>query len=330
MPPHEKANLLVVLNDNSMSISQNVGGLATYFSKIWSSRFYNSIREGGKKVLRSMPSAAAFVRKTEEHLKAMVAPGIVFEELGFNYIGPIDGHDMPLLVHTLRNLKSLNGPILLHTITQKGKGFAPAEKDPVGYHALNKIKPTPAASPVTQSKKIKYQQVFGDWLCDMAAEDPKLVGITPAMCEGSGMTDFAEQYPERFHDVAIAEQHAVTLAAGIACEGSKPVVAIYSTFLQRAYDQLIHDVALQNLDVLFGIDRAGLVGEDGASHAGSYDLSFLRCIPNMVVMTPSDENETRQLLFTGYQHCGSRCRTLPSRYGAGSANQKRNGCTANG
>ncbi|MCP5301950.1 MAG: 1-deoxy-D-xylulose-5-phosphate synthase [Pseudomonadales bacterium] len=322
---HKKADLLVVLNDNNMSISHNVGGLATYFSKIWSSRFYNSIREGGKKVLRSVPSAAAFVRKTEEHLKAMVAPGIVFEELGFNYIGPIDGHDLPLLVQTLRNLKSLNGPILLHTITSKGKGFAPAEKDPVGYHALNKIEPShqpPIAVASTSSLKAatpkpKYQQVFGDWLCDMAAKDKRLIAITPAMCEGSGMVNFARQYPDRFHDVAIAEQHAVTLAAGMACEGIKPVVAIYSTFLQRAYDQLVHDVALQNLDVLFGIDRAGLVGEDGASHAGSFDLSYLRCIPNMIVMTPSDENETRQLLYTGYIHSGPAAVRYPRGTGTG-------------
>jgi 1-deoxy-D-xylulose-5-phosphate synthase len=321
---HTDANLLVVLNDNNMSISHNVGGLATYFSKIWSSRFYNTIREGGKKVLRSVPSAATFVRKTEEHLKAMVAPGIVFEELGFNYIGPIDGHNLPLLVQTLNNLKTLPGPILLHTITQKGKGFAPAEADPVGYHALNKIEPknkpkvavSQPSAVVTPPKK-KYQQVFGDWLCDMAEKEPRLVGITPAMCEGSGMVEFAKRFPDRFHDVAIAEQHAVTLAAGLACEGIKPVVAIYSTFLQRAYDQLIHDVALQDLDVMFGIDRAGLVGEDGASHAGSFDLTYLRCIPNMVVMTPSDENETRQMLYTGFIHKGPSAVRYPRGTGPG-------------
>lgn len=326
---HTDANLLVVLNDNNMSISHNVGGLATYFSKIWSSRFYNSIREGGKKVLRSVPSAASFVRKTEEHLKAMVAPGIVFEELGFNYIGPIDGHNLPLLVQTLRNLKQLNGPILLHTITRKGKGFGPAEADPVGYHALNKIEPknkpqvAVAKSPAELTPpKVKYQQVFGDWLCDMAEKDARLVGITPAMCEGSGMVDFAKRFADRFHDVAIAEQHAVTLAAGLACEGIKPVVAIYSTFLQRAYDQLIHDVALQNLDVLFGIDRAGLVGEDGPTHAGSYDLTYLRCIPNMLVMTPSDENETRQLLYTGFIHQGPAAVRYPRGTGPGVAIEK--------
>lgn len=321
---HTDANLLVVLNDNNMSISHNVGGLATYFSKIWSSRFYNTIREGGKKVLRSVPTAATFVRKTEEHLKAMVAPGIVFEELGFNYIGPIDGHNLPLLVQTLNNLKTLPGPILLHTITQKGKGFAPAEADPVGYHALNKIEPknkpkvavTQSAATIAPPKK-KYQQVFGDWLCDMAEKEPRLVGITPAMCEGSGMVEFSKRFPERFHDVAIAEQHAVTLAAGLACEGIKPVVAIYSTFLQRAYDQLIHDVALQDLDVMFGIDRAGLVGEDGPSHAGSFDLTYLRCIPNMVVMTPSDENETRQMLYTGFIHKGPSAVRYPRGTGPG-------------
>lgn len=304
---HTDADLLVVLNDNNMSISHNVGGLATYFSKIWSSRFYNTIREGGKKVLKAVPAASAFVKKTEVHLKAMVAPGIVFEELGFNYIGPIDGHNLPLLIKTLGNLKSLSSPILLHTITQKGRGFGPAESDPVGYHALNKIESSitkdEQSKPTKQNKK-KYQQIFGDWLCDMAHEDLSLVAITPAMCEGSGMVDFSQRYPDRFYDVAIAEQHAVTLAAGLACEGIKPVVAIYSTFLQRAYDQLIHDVALQDLNVLFAIDRAGLVGEDGASHGGSFDITFLRCIPNLIIMTPSDENQTRQMLYTGFIHDG--------------------------
>ena len=323
---HTDANLLVVLNDNNMSISRNVGGLATYFSKVWSSRFYNSIREGGKKALKAIPSAAAFVRKTEEHLKAMVAPGIVFEELGFNYIGPIDGHDLPLLVQTLGNLRDLREPVLLHIITRKGQGFVPAEDDPIGYHALNKIEPeatlpdaiTPQAKPATP----KFQDVFGAWLVDMAERDENLVGITPAMCEGSGMKRFSERFPERFHDVAIAEQHAVTFAAGLACEGKKPVVAIYSTFLQRAYDQLIHDVALQNLDVLFALDRAGLDGEDGASHAGSFDISYLRCIPNMVVMTPADENETRQMLYTGYVHKGPAAVRYPRGCGDGQAIEK--------
>ena len=322
---HTDADLLVVLNDNNMSISHNVGGLATYFSKLWSSRFYNTIREGGKKVLKAVPAASAFVKKTEVHLKAMVAPGIVFEELGFNYIGPIDGHDLPLLIKTLGNLKSLSSPILLHTITQKGRGFGPAESDPVGYHALNKIESSMAkdeqSKPIKQNKK-KYQQIFGEWLCDMADEDLSLVAITPAMCEGSGMVEFSQRYPDRFYDVAIAEQHAVTLAAGLACEGIKPVVAIYSTFLQRAYDQLIHDVALQDLNVLFAIDRAGLVGEDGASHGGSFDITFLRCIPNLIIMTPSDENQTRQMLYTGFVHNGCAAVRYPRGVGPGAEIQK--------
>ena len=317
---HTDADLLVVLNDNNMSISHNVGGLATYFSKIWSSRFYNTIREGGKKVLKAVPAASAFVKKTEVHLKAMVAPGIVFEELGFNYIGPLDGHDLTLLIKTLGNLKSLSGPVLLHTITQKGKGFGPAESDPVGYHALNKIESNISKNKnsklKTQNKK-KYQQIFGEWLCDMADKDSSLVAITPAMCEGSGMVEFSQRYPDRFYDVAIAEQHAVTLAAGLACEQMKPVVAIYSTFLQRAYDQIIHDVALQDLDVLFAIDRAGLVGEDGASHGGSFDITFLRCIPNLILMTPSDENETRHMLYTGFVHNGCAVVRYPRGVGPG-------------
>tara|TARA_B110000444_G_scaffold258463_1_gene299475 strand:+ start:1680 stop:3581 length:1902 start_codon:yes stop_codon:yes gene_type:complete len=317
---HTDADLLVVLNDNNMSISHNVGGLATYFSKIWSSRFYNTIREGGKKVLKAVPAASAFVKKTEVHLKAMVAPGIVFEELGFNYIGPLDGHNLPLLIKTLGNLKSLSSPILLHIITQKGRGFGPAESDPVGYHALNKIESNitvkEKSKSIKQTKK-KYQQIFGDWLCDMANKDSSLVAVTPAMSEGSGMVEFSQRYPDRFYDVAIAEQHAVTLAAGLACEGIKPVVAIYSTFLQRAYDQLIHDVALQNLNVLFAIDRAGLVGEDGASHAGSFDITFLRCIPNLIIMTPSDENQTRQMLYTGFIHQGCVAVRYPRGVGPG-------------
>ena len=318
---HVDKNLLVVLNDNQMSISRNVGGLSTYFAKLWASKFYNQLRERGKKALRLLPHASAFVRRTEEYMKSMVSPATIFEELGFYYVGPLDGHDLPLMVETLDNLKQINGPVLLHIITHKGKGFAPAEDDPVGYHALNKIepKPTVASTPPVDAtvSRPKYQKVFGDWLCDMAAQDQRLVGITPAMCEGSGMNDFAERFPERFEDVAIAEQHAVTLAAGMACEGSKPVVAIYSTFLQRAYDQLIHDVALQDLDVLFALDRAGLVGEDGATHAGAYDISYLRCIPNMLVMTPSDENETRQLLYTGYLHQGPATVRYPRGTGPG-------------
>ncbi|MCP8899806.1 1-deoxy-D-xylulose-5-phosphate synthase [Gilvimarinus xylanilyticus] len=311
---HTDADMLVILNDNNMSISPNVGGLATYLSKIWGSKFYNSLREGSKQVLTKIPSAWEFAKRTEEHFKGFVSPGTLFEEMGFNYVGPIDGHDMSSLVRYLRNLRGVKGPKLLHIITQKGKGFEPAEQDPVGYHALNKLEPAPK-KPV--SNRPKYQDIFGRWLCDMAAVEPRLFGITPAMCEGSGMVEFARDYPERFYDVAIAEQHAVTLAAGLACEGQKPVVAIYSTFLQRAYDQLIHDVALQNLDVTFAIDRAGLVGEDGATHAGSFDITYLRCIPNMVIAAPSDENECRQLLYTCYQHQGPSAVRYPRGRGPG-------------
>ena len=323
---HVDKDLLVILNDNQMSISKNVGGLSTYFSKLWASRFYNQLRERGKKALSSLPHAKNFVRRTEEYMKSMVSPATIFEELGFYYIGPIDGHDLPLLVQTLTNLKAIKGPVMLHIITHKGKGFAPAENDPVGYHALNKIEPKQAvlvaADEPPKRAKPKYQKVFGDWLCDMAARDQRLIGITPAMCDGSGMNEFAEQFPDRYEDVAIAEQHAVTLAAGMACEGLKPVVAIYSTFLQRAYDQLIHDVAIQNLDVLFALDRAGLVGEDGATHAGAYDISYLRCIPNMLLMAPSDENETRQLLYTGYMHSGPAAVRYPRGTGPGATIQK--------
>ena len=323
---HVNKDLLVILNDNQMSISKNVGGLSTYFSKLWASRFYNQLRERGKKALSSLPHAKNFVRRTEEYMKSMVSPATIFEELGFYYIGPIDGHDLPLLVQTLNNLKAIKGPVMLHIITHKGKGFAPAENDPVGYHALNKIEPKQAvlvaADEPPKKAKPKYQKVFGDWLCDMAAEDQRLIGITPAMCDGSGMNEFAEQFPDRYEDVAIAEQHAVTLAAGMACEGLKPVVAIYSTFLQRAYDQLIHDVAIQNLDVLFALDRAGLVGEDGATHAGAYDISYLRCIPNMLLMAPSDENETRQLLYTGYMYSGPAAVRYPRGTGPGATIQK--------
>ena len=323
---HVDKDLLVILNDNQMSISKNVGGLSTYFSKLWASRFYNQLRERGKKALSSLPNAKNFVRRTEEYMKSMVSPATIFEELGFYYIGPIDGHDLPLLVQTLTNLKAIKGPVMLHIITHKGKGFAPAENDPVGYHALNKIEPKQAvlvaADEPPKQAKPKYQKVFGDWLCDMAAKDQRLIGITPAMCDGSGMNEFAERFPDRYEDVAIAEQHAVTLAAGMACEGLKPVVAIYSTFLQRAYDQLIHDVAIQNLDVLFALDRAGLVGEDGATHAGAYDISYLRCIPNMLLMAPSDENETRQLLYTGYMHSGPAAVRYPRGTGPGATIQK--------
>ena len=319
---HVDNDLLVVLNDNQMSISHNVGGLSTYFSKLWASKFYNQLRESGKKALKSMPQTASFIKLTEEYMKGIVSPATIFEELGFNYIGPIDGHDLPLLIQTLNNLKDIKGPVLMHTITHKGKGFAPAEDDPVGYHALTKIEPKPEINGSAKPKKPKYQQVFGDWLCDMAERDSKLIGITPAMCEGSGMVEFSERFPERFEDVAIAEQHAVTVAAGMACEGLKPVVAIYSTFLQRGYDQLIHDVALQDLDVLFALDRAGLVGEDGATHAGAYDLSYLRCIPNMLIMAPSDENETRQLLYTGYMLNGPAAVRYPRGTGPGAVIDK--------
>ncbi|MET1078952.1 MAG: 1-deoxy-D-xylulose-5-phosphate synthase [Pseudomonas sp.] len=300
------ANMLVVLNDNDMSISRNVGGLSNYLAKILSSRTYASMREGSKKVLSRLPGAWEIARKTEEHAKGMLVPGTLFEELGWNYIGPIDGHDLPTLITTLRNMRDLEGPQFLHVITTKGKGFAPAELDPIGYHAITKLEPLASASDLAnlpQAKKPsgpKYSSVFGQWLCDMAEADPRLAGITPAMKEGSDLVAFSERFPQRYFDVAIAEQHAVTLAAGMACEGAKPVVAIYSTFLQRAYDQLIHDVAVQHLDVLFAIDRAGLVGEDGPTHAGSFDLSYLRCIPGMLIMAPSDENELRRMLTTGY------------------------------
>ncbi|GAB5453657.1 MAG: 1-deoxy-D-xylulose-5-phosphate synthase [Halioglobus sp.] len=305
---HERPNMLVILNDNQMSIGHNTGGLATYFAKIWASKTYIAMRKGSKKVLEKIRPAWELAKRTEEHMKGMVAPGTLFEELGFHYIGPLDGHDLPGLVQTLENMKDLEGPQLLHIRTMKGKGFQPAENDPVGYHAINKIEPKPKEKPATptpvRATGPKYQAVFGQWLCDMADQDQRLVGITPAMCEGSGMVEFSKRHPERYYDVAIAEQHALTLAAGMACDGLKPVVAIYSTFLQRAYDQLIHDIALQNLDVTLGIDRAGLVGQDGPTHHGAFDLSYLRCIPNMVIGAPSDENACRQMLYTAYQHKG--------------------------
>lgn len=308
-------DMLVVLNDNDMSISRNVGGLSNYLAKILSSRTYSHMREGSKKVLSKIPQAWELARRTEEHAKGMLVPGTMFEELGWNYIGPIDGHDLPTLITTLKNMRKLKGPQFLHVITQKGRGFSPAEADPIGYHAITKLEPKPA--PAAGISKPKYSNVFGQWLCDMAAQDKRLVGITPAMKEGSDLIDFSERFPDRYFDVAIAEQHAVTLAAGMACEGMKPVVAIYSTFLQRAYDQLVHDVAVQNLDVLFAIDRAGLVGEDGPTHAGSFDLSFLRCLPNMVIMAPADENETRQMLSTGFHHAGPAAVRYPRGTGPG-------------
>ena len=314
---HVRPNMLVILNDNQMSIGHNTGGLATYFAKIWASPTYIALREGSKRILEHVRTAWDLAKKTEEQMKSLVAPGMLFEELGFNYVGPLDGHDLPQLVQTLEAMVDLKGPQLLHIRTVKGKGFSPAESDPVGYHAINKIE---AAAPAGEAKKPsppKYQDVFGAWLCDMADQDERLVGITPAMCEGSGMVRFSREYPDRYHDVAIAEQHAVTLAAGMACDGLRPVVAIYSTFLQRAYDQLIHDVALQNLDVTFGIDRGGLVGQDGATHHGVFDLSYLRCVPNMVVACPSNENECRQLLYTAYQYEGPAAVRYPRGAGTG-------------
>ncbi|WP_285351356.1 1-deoxy-D-xylulose-5-phosphate synthase [Pseudomonas sp. ME-P-057] len=298
--PEVNADMLVILNDNDMSISRNVGGLSNYLAKILSSRTYSSMREGSKKVLSRLPGAWEIARRTEEYAKGMLVPGTLFEELGWNYIGPIDGHDLPILIATLRNMRDLKGPQFLHVVTKKGKGFAPAEVDPIGYHAITKLDPLNAPVLPKKAGGPKYSGVFGQWLCDMAEADERVVGITPAMKEGSDLVAFSERFTDRYFDVAIAEQHAVTLAAGMACEGAKPVVAIYSTFLQRGYDQLIHDVAVQNLDVLFAIDRAGLVGEDGPTHAGSFDLSYLRCIPGMLIMTPSDENELRKMLTTGH------------------------------
>ena len=289
-------DLLVILNDNNMSISNNTGGISNYLAKIWSSKWYIQIREGGKSVLRMIPSAKRFAKKTETHIKGFLSPGALFEELGFQYIGPMDGHNLKDLVRTLKNINDLSGPVFLHLVTQKGKGFIPAEKDPIKFHALSKIE-------TSKSKNIgpKYQEVFGEWLCEKAESgDTNLVAITPAMSEGSGMTEFAQRFPNQFFDVAIAEQHSMTFAAGLACEGKKPVLAIYSTFLQRAYDQLIHDVAIQNLDVLLAIDRAGFVGEDGATHAGIFDLTYLRCIPNLTIMVPANENECWQMLDFGY------------------------------
>ena len=294
------ANLLVVLNDNDMSISSPVGALNNYLAKLLSGRFYSAMRKGSEKVLKGMPPVLEFTRRAEEHVKGMVTPGTMFEEFGFNYIGPIDGHDLDVLVTTLNNIRHLEGPQFLHVVTRKGKGYGHAEEDSILYHGVSKFDPVYGIVAKPASKPT-YTHIFGDWLCDMAELDDKLIGITPAMCEGSGMVAFAKKFPDRYYDVGIAEQHALTFSAGLACEGYKPVVAIYSTFLQRAYDQLIHDIAIQNLPVLLAIDRGGLVGADGASHAGSFDLSFLRCIPNMTVMVPSDENECRQMLYTAYQ-----------------------------
>ncbi|XWY20014.1 1-deoxy-D-xylulose-5-phosphate synthase [Bisgaard Taxon 45] len=294
-------DMLVILNDNEMSISENVGALNNHLARLLTGSFYSSIREGGKKILSGMPPIKEFVKKTEEHVKGFVSPvGTMFEQLGFNYIGPIDGHNIEELISTLKNMRALKGPQILHIMTKKGKGYAPAEKDPIGFHGVPKFDHLSGQLPKANSTPT-YSSIFGDWLCEMAEQDPKLVGITPAMREGSGMVEFSNRFPQQYFDVAIAEQHAVTFAAGLAIAGYKPVVAIYSTFLQRAYDQLIHDVAIQNLPVLFAIDRAGVVGADGQTHQGAFDISFMRCIPNMVIMTPSDENECRQMLYTGYQ-----------------------------
>ncbi len=308
-------DLLVILNDNNMSISKNIGGLSNYLARIWSSRWYTQIREGGKMALRLIPSARKFASKAEEHIKGMVAPGTLFEELGFNYVGPMDGHNVKEIIRTLRNLNDTSGPKLLHLITKKGKGFKPAEVDPIGFHAITKME-----NPKASKKKnvgMKYSDVFGSWLTSKANVDPSLIAITPAMKEGSGMVEFADKFPSRFYDVAIAEQHAMTFAAGLACEGKKPVLAIYSTFLQRAYDQLIHDIAIQNLDLLIAIDRAGLVGEDGATHSGIFDLSFMRCIPNLIIMTPSSEEECWRLLETGYKFEGPAAVRYPKGFGLG-------------
>jgi len=317
------ANLLVILNDNDMSISNNVGALNNYLTKLLSSRFYNTVRSSGKKVLSVMPPMMEFAKRAEEHVKGMVMPGTLFEEFGFNYIGPIDGHDLDTLVETLRNIKQLKGPQFLHIVTQKGKGFEPAEDNPNRFHGVGKFDPYngDAIAGGALAAKKTYTQVFSDWLVDMAAIDQRLVAVTPAMCDGSGLNAFAEAYPNRYFDVGIAEQHALTFSAGLACDGLKPVVAIYSTFLQRAYDQLIHDIALQKLPVLLAIDRAGLVGADGPTHAGSFDLSYLRCIPNTVVMAPSDENECRQMLYTGFMHNGLAAVRYPRGSGSGAVIQ---------
>ena len=315
-------DLLVILNDNDMSISENVGALSNYFASALSGRLYAHLREGGKKVLRQMPTVWELARRSEEHLKGMVLPGTLFEELGFNYIGPLDGHDVRALVGTLRNVRKLHGPQFLHVVTRKGKGYAPAEADPIKWHGPGPFDPASGTIFKGAPSSPSYSQIFGQWLCDIAEQDPRIIGITPAMREGSDLVQFSKRFPDRYFDVAIAEQHAVTFAAGLAAEGLKPVVAIYSTFLQRAYDQLVHDVALQNLPVVFALDRAGLVGSDGATHQGSYDLSFLRCIPNLVVMAPADENECRQMLYTATTVDGPAAVRYPRGSGPGVALEK--------
>jgi len=320
----ERANLLVILNDNNMSISPNVGALNKYLTRILSSRTYSGARENGKRILRHLPPVMELAKRTEEHMKGMVTPATMFEELGFNYLGPVDGHDLPNLINVLQKIQLMDGPLLLHAVTRKGKGYQFAEQDALALHAvtpfdpmLGPVKKKPATPP-----KPTYTQVFGDWLCDAAEQDQRVVGITPAMREGSGLVEFEKRFPQRYFDVGIAEQHSVTLAAGLACEGMKPVVAIYSTFMQRAYDQIVHDVAIQNLPVLFAVDRAGLVGADGPTHAGSYDYSFMRCLPNMVVMAPADENECRQMLQTGLKINGPSAVRYPRGSGPGVAVDK--------
>ncbi|EGQ8946239.1 1-deoxy-D-xylulose-5-phosphate synthase [Vibrio parahaemolyticus] len=315
-------DMLVILNDNEMSISENVGALNNHLAKVLSGSLYTSIREGGKKVLSGVPPIKELVRRTEEHLKGMVVPGTLFEEFGFNYIGPIDGHDVNELVKTLKNMRELKGPQFLHIMTKKGKGYEPAEKDPIGYHGVPKFDPSHNCLPKSRGGKPTFSKIFGDFLCDMAAQDPKLMAITPAMREGSGMVRFSKEYPDQYFDVAIAEQHAVTLATGMAIAGDHPIVAIYSTFLQRGYDQLIHDIAIMDLPVMFAIDRAGLVGADGQTHQGAFDLSFMRCIPNMVIMAPSDENECRQMLYTGHKHTGPSAVRYPRGSGMGTEIEK--------
>lgn len=310
-------DMLVILNDNDMSISRPVGALNKYLARILSGNAFNAARRAGEKMLSVSPSLLEFANRVEGHVKGLLTPGTMFEELGFNYIGPIDGHDLDALVPTLQNLQKLKGRQFLHVLTRKGQGYKLAESDPIRYHGVSKFQPEVGVLDDAVETKPSFAQVFGDWLCDMAASDPKLIAITPAMCEGSGMTTFAQRYPERFYDVGIAEQHAVTFAAGLACEGLRPVVAIYSTFLQRGYDQLLHDVALQNLPVVFAIDRGGLVGADGPTHHGAFDLSYLTCIPNMVIMTPSDENECRRMLTTAYRHDGPSAVRYPRGTGTG-------------
>ena len=309
-------DILVILNDNEMSISPNVGAMTNYLTKILSSKAYSTVKEGSKNILKKVPPSGMFLTKTEKHIKGLLAPGMLFEEMGINYYGPIDGHDTRFLVKTLKNLKNITGPKLLHVITKKGKGYLPAESDPVKYHAVP-VFDRKIGVEKDLNKKVTYTKIFDNWLCDIAAKDPRIFAITPAMREGSGLVNFSKQFPKRYIDVGIAEQHSVTLAAGLACEGQKPIVCIYSTFLQRAYDQLIHDVALQNLDVLFAVDRAGFVGADGGTHCGVYDLSYLRCIPNMVIMAPSSEEECKNMLYTGYLHNGPAVVRYPRGQGLG-------------